>query len=477
MSIDRERTIVPSPTAVILVGRAGGLGRFARVLDFETQWRSHPLMWVIVVGVVAAGEAWLRLPPVTRDTLWAEDGRNFLQGALDKGPVDSLLIPYAGYLQALPRLAASVTVQVVPVQFYALAMTAAACLAAGAMAAIVFVCSGDVIRWMPSRLIVAMLTVLAPLAPREVLGNMANVHTLVLWTLFWTLMYRPKTRAGSYALAVAALLGSLSEIQVIFLLPLLLWHPLDRSRMWPRAGYLFGALAQLAVTILWPREASSNTPLGYSSVGFGFLINSVVPFWVPQKSVGPVVSWGGPALCLALAVPFALALVVCLRFGTLTQRVAALGLTGLAVVVYVVSVYENPHSYYDYANLSAAGLRTLWLARYGVGPSMMLGAVLALAAAVAAEHRRQRLRGNSAGSRSLGACRRAPLAAWTAAGLLVLLLLVQFYPQGTRRSNGPAWQPQLAALRAKCERMPDEQTVNIRETIGWHVSVSCGRLG
>jgi hypothetical protein len=319
--------------------------------------------------------------------------------------------------------------------------------------------------------------VLAPLAPREVLGNMANVHTLVLWTVFWILMYRPKSRAGSYALAVAALLGSLSEIQVVFLLPLLLWHPLDRSRISPRAGYLMGALAQLAVTVLWPREASSGEPVGSASVGFGFLINSVVPFWVPQKSIGPAVSWGGPALCLALAVPFALALVVCLRFGSLTQRVVALGLTGLAVVVYVASVYENPHSYYDYANLSAAGLRTLWLARYGVGPSMMLVAVLAMAAAIAAQNRRQRVRGSSAGSRRIGTRGRGPSVAWTAAGVLVLLLFVQFYPQGTRRSHGPAWQPQVAALRATCERMPDDRTVNIRETIGWHVSVSCGRLG
>jgi hypothetical protein len=426
--------------------------------------------------MIAACAAWLRIPAVARDTLWAEDGRNFLQAALDKGVLDSLLLPYSGYLHTLPRLAASFTVQIVPVQYYALSMTAAACLAAGAMAATVFVCSGDVIRWMPSRLIVAMLTVLAPLAPREVLGNMANLHTLVLWTLFWVLLYRPKTRLGSLALTVVAMLGSLTEIQVIFLLPLLLRHPLDRARMRPRVGYLLGALAQLAVTVLWPRAASSNPRLGPTSIGFGFLINSVVPLWVPQKSVGPVVSWGGLPLCLAMALPVVIALVVCLRFGTLNHRVAALGLTSLAVLVYVVSVYENPQSYYDYANLSTPALRSLWLARYGVGPSMMLGAVLALAAAVAAHQRRQPAGGDSGSTQSLRTLRVQPLAAWTTAGLLVLLLLVQFVPQSTRRSHGPAWQPQVAALQEKCKRMPDEGTVNIRETLGWHVSVSCGRL-
>src|ERR671918_639781 len=40
------------------------------------------------------------------DTMWAEDGEVFLSGALRRGVLVPLVSPYAGYLNAVPRLAA-----------------------------------------------------------------------------------------------------------------------------------------------------------------------------------------------------------------------------------------------------------------------------------------------------------------------------------------------------------------------------------
>ena len=117
----------------------------------------------------------------------------------------------------------------------------------------VFVCTRDVIPWLPGRVLIAGLTVLAPLAPREVLGNAANVHSLVLWTVFWMLLYTPRTRAGSIALGIVALLGAATEIQCLFLLPLALIRWRDRRR-WPMlAGLGAGLAMQLFVTLFWPR--------------------------------------------------------------------------------------------------------------------------------------------------------------------------------------------------------------------------------
>ena len=426
----------------------------------------HQVWWTLSIGIAATLAAWVRLPPIARDTLWAEDGRDFLQAALNSGPLNSLVLPYAGYLHTLPRIVASLTVELVPVQYYALSMTAGACILAGIMASIVFVCSADVLTWMPARVIVAMVTVLAPLVPLEVLGNQANLHSLVLWTLFWVLLYRPRTRGGRIWLAVFALLGSLTEIQAVLLVPLLLWRLRDRARWLPRAGFLLGTALQVLVTLLRPRDSTGNTPLGAASIIYGFFINSVVPLWIPQKSVGPAVVWGGIVLCLVLFLPFVIAFVVSLKFGSNTQRVAAIGLFVGAIGLYSVSVVANPRTFYDYSKLSPSDLDQVWLARYGVVPSMMLCALALLAIAIVVSRRQP---AQSAASIRM-------ISAYLLSGLLVALLLVQFVPQDTRRSDGPAWQPQIAALHNVCLTLPGSSTVTLDETIGWHVTVPCSLL-
>jgi hypothetical protein len=428
---------------------------------------SHSLATAGIVGTISVLIAWFRLPAPVRDTLWAEDGRNFLQAALDQGPVNSLFIPYAGYLHTIPRIVASFTVQVVPVQFYALAMTAAACAIAGVVAAVVYVCSADVVRWVPARLVISFLTVLAPLAPLEVSGNQANVHSLLFWGLWWVLLYRPRTRWGAYVLAGYALLTGLTEIQALFLLPLLLWHLRDRTRWWPRFGYLAGICAQVCVTLLWPRSPSTSPPVDPASIVYGFFINCVVPLWIPQKSIGPAMVWGGILLGLALCLPFVAAFALCIWRGSTLQRVAALGLLGGAVVVYCAGVLENPRSSYDYMALTTHALNSLWLSRYGVVPSMMLCALIPLAAGIVIER-----------SRAAGRQRHPVrhVSARLGVGVLLALLLVQFMPQTTVRSDGPRWRPQLAALSESCEQLPDTAYRQVQETIGWHVNVPCALL-
>jgi hypothetical protein len=444
---------------------------YAKTTRIVSLWTARRTIVVtVLIGCLSAFAAWSRVPAIARDTLWAEDGRNFLQDALSFGPFDSLFLPYAGYLHTLPRIVAALTVQFVPVQFFALSMTAGACLAAGVMASIVYVCSRDVLSWVPARMLIASLTVLAPLVPREVLGNMANLHSLVLWTMLWVLLYRPRTRAGGYALTVFALLGTLTEIECVFLLPLLLWQPKDRRRWTVRGAYLLGVTIQLCVSVIVPRGQNGNPPVGFPSILYGYLINSVVPLWVPQNSIGAAVAWGGPLLCTTLLVPFLIALFIALKWGSSVQRVAAIALVAGPAVIYSVSVIENPSSIYDYAHMSAAALRTLWLARYGVIPSMMLCALLLLAAGIIIT----RPKGVS-GSETKRRTTRNMFAELAVAGLVVLLL-VQFVPQNTRRSSGPQWQPQIAALRSECQRAADSHSVPIDETIHWHVDVHCGRI-
>ncbi|NEN06252.1 hypothetical protein G3T36_10225 [Diaminobutyricibacter tongyongensis] len=442
--------------------------RHARVLPAVLTDKASLI--VAVIAFACAVAAWLRIPSIARNTLWAEDGRNFLQDAVNHGPFASLAIPYAGYLHTIPRIVASVTVTFVPVAQWADAMTAGSCLVAGILAAVVYVCTRDVVPWLPGRILIAGLTVLAPLAPREVLGNAANLHSLVLWTVFWMLLYTPRTRTGSIVLGAVAFLGAATEIQCLLLLPLALIRWRERRR-WPILGGLAAGLTmQLFVTLLWPRPQSGHPPVETLSIAYGYLINAVMPLVTPQNAIGPVLASTGPAVGLVVLTAIAGAhAYVMIRGGTI-QRIAAAGLVAASIGVYSASVLSNPNTFYDYVRFDRAQLEQVWLARYGVVPSMMLAAIVVLAVALAVSRR------TVGTAKGLLGERRRRITGSVALAVVAALLLMQFVPQDTRRSAGPQWSPQVTAAARACERLPDDYVFHLRETITWHVWLSCRTL-
>ncbi|WP_223695053.1 hypothetical protein [Leifsonia poae] len=448
--------------------------------------------FTVVCALAWALVAWLRLPAIARDTLWAEDGRTFLQAAGAHGLLNTLFVPYAGYLHLVPRILAGLVV-LLPVDAWAIGMTAGSCLVAGFLAAVVFVCARDIVPWLPARLLVASLTVLAPLAPREVLGNAANVHSLFLWALLWMLLYRPRTQRGAVALGVIALVASFTEIQSLLLLPLLVLRPREPLRWIVRAGLLLGLFVQVVVTLAWPRAHPGNPPVPLLSELYGYLINAVTPLAVPQTSIGPLIAAWGPAVGLVILVALTPAVIFAVMRGRRERRFAVVALVAGSLVCVFVDLTTNPNSFYDYASMTQDELRTVWLMRYGVVPSMMLAATVPIAASLAWERRAQAKRApakraqakrapvkrvpGSRAPRRLGSGASLPGAlAVSSCLLLAVLLLAQVGPQPTRRSGGPAWQPQVTAARSECIREPELDSVVLRETLGWHVVVDCSRL-
>jgi len=421
----------------------------------------------VLLAVVATATAWLRLPAAARDVIWAEDGRNFLQDALTDGPIPALAIPYSGYLHTVPRIIAGLIVTFVPVPLYAESETLGACLAAGIAAAIVFVCTVDVVPWLPGRLAIGMLTVCAPLEPREVLGNTANLHTLMLWMLFWILLYRPRDRIGAVLLAVAAFLGAVTEIQAVFLLPLIALRWRVREARLIRISLLVGIGLQLLATLLDPRGHGSVPATSLPSVAYGYLINSVVPIWTQQKAIGPLVAAGGFGLCVLLFVPFIAVLGLILWRGTRLQRMAAISAVALSIVVYAVSVWTTPAARYEYFSLTATQLAQLSTLRYGVLPSILILSLVPLAATVV-------LRRRAVTRRVRPFARFALVAVLQSA--LVISVVVHFAPQYTLRTDGPQWMPEATAVESYCARAPDSSTVPLAETLHWSVSVQCWRL-
>jgi hypothetical protein len=431
---------------------------------------STPGRWSAItffsIAATAATLAWFRFSASSRDILWAEDGRNFLQNAIDKGPFGALFVPYAGYLHTLPRIIAGLTVMFAPVRDYALWMTAGSCVAAGVMAALVFVCSSAIVRWVPARLMLSGLTVLVPLASREVLGNTANLHSLVLWTLCWVLIYRPRSRAGSIGLAVFTLLGAMTEIQSLALLPLLLFHRTNRQLWLVRGAYLTGLMAQIFTTVLWPRGHNGNPLIGLPSLLYGFLFNSVVPVWVPQLAVGQFAAGTGIAGCAALALPFGVAFIGILRWGRRSVKLFATALVILSVLVYVVSIENSPRPSYDYAALGHSQLLSAAPIRYGVVPSLLLCALLPIACGIIVRR----------APSGVVIQRHLARAGVTAATLILTAAMIAQFASPTRRQRGPEWQPEVAAAGLRCEALADWQRVSLGETIGWHVDVPCGML-
>ena len=271
----------------------------------------------VLVGIATAALAWWRLGPTARGTVWAEDGGLFLRERITLGAVDSLLHPYAGYLHLVPRLLVDVA-WALPVQDYARALSAGACLVVGAVGTTVFVLARDVVPQWPLRALLAAVPALLPLAPHEISGNAANLHWYMLFAAPWLFAYRARTWWASGTVAVLTAFAVLTELQTVLFLPILLlaWFPLrdaSGARAWPRAVpvtivALIGAGAQVAAALTDQRSQPSGTP-AFTDVVAGWLLQPVAGIWTPDvgAAVRAVVThgWGVvlvPVLLVAVAV-------------------------------------------------------------------------------------------------------------------------------------------------------------------------------
>jgi hypothetical protein len=431
-------------------------------MTFEVVRGRRTAAIAIAILAIRSIAEWFRLPAVARGTLWAEDARRFLNSASIVGPANALAVPYAGYLHTIPRLIAGFAVQFTPVSSWADVMSGASCVVAAGVAALVFVCSRDIVQPIVPRILLASITLLDPLSPHEVLGNAANLHWYFLWLSPWLLLYRPRSRTGAWALGLVALLASLTEIQLVFAMPLLAWRMRDRRR-WPvRIPFAVGVLTQLIVTLADPRGTGPHTVIGLPSLAAGFLVNAVLPIVFPtSQAVGWTFAHGGPLIGIVLL----LLLLAIAGWGFMHSHGPArrlfVALPLASMGLYAAAVEATPTGFSDYAASSAAHWATPWIDRYGVVPSMLLLAVIPVALGV------------------LGpATRTARRILWAGSVVLVVLLLAQFIPSSTRRDGGPLWSPQVSRATLLCESRPPTTFVPLAGAPGgtWLVHVQCARL-
>jgi len=386
------------------------------------------------VAVVATAVAWWRLPVDARRALWAEDGPIFLSAALVQGPAETTLAPYAGYEHVLARVLAELVAWAVPLPSLAVGVAAATCAVAGCVAGAVFVWSRAVAGSWVVRVLLGLVTVLAPVVPVEVAGNLANLHWYLLWMLPWALLAVPRTWAGSAVQAAVVLVAALTEVQALLLVPLVL-VTVRRRRAWPVSGALLvGVAVQLATSVAHPRPSSTYPRPDLVDLVLSFLAQPVSSTWSSSSagSAGLLAATSYGSAVVTLVLVLASGVVAWLLAPRARPMVVAA--LALAPLLWAAGIVANASGLTEYGAEGPEWLATSGWLRYAVVPSMLLLTVVLL------------------GADGLIARRRP--ATVVAGAVLVAAVLVAVLPQftvpGTLRSGAQPWAVSLEQARTAC---------------------------
>lgn len=432
----------------------------------------------VVLFLVIAALGWLRLTPEARNTLWAEDGKVFLQEQYRLGFPGALFHDYAGYLHVVPRIVIAIASEIAPIDRFAVTVSALCVAVTAAVGAAVWVLTAGVLRSVVARLLLALVPVLVPLGPVEIQANAANLHWFLMYLVPFALLAPVRSWTRGIVLGVATLLAGLTEIQVVVFFPLFFLGIRNRRR-WPViAGTLVGGLAQVATTLAHPRAAPN---VEHNSVGDMLLGYAVQPFagsatWSMSR-VGEVIAHHGTWIVVAPLVFAALLAALAFWAGGSAQRWALGSMLWGSAAVWFGAVALNPNAMLAFAHFDTAQWLGNWTFRYSAAGSMYVIAAFAVIADVAL----------SRGVRVPGVVHPHPqdaprrTLAWlaTTAGALLVLAVVSsfvanFEMHASSRQGGPFWDQQVQTSETECELDPDrDAALQIAPGPQWAVTVPC----
>ncbi|MGK3958319.1 hypothetical protein ACLKOZ_19250 [Arthrobacter sp. R4] len=416
--------------------------------------------------VVLTFVLWLRLPEVTRGTLWAEDAAVFLRETVSLGSFRSIPEPYSGYLHVVPRVISGVAYNVAPIDYYGTMMSLLSCMVVAGISVAVFFLSRALVQPWPLRLMLAIIPGFLPVGPLEVLGNAANLHWFLLFLSPWLLLYEPSRLYAKALLLVAALATATSEIITGLFLPLAIWAIFWRKNFWAPAGLILGVALQLLVTSAVPRygtpvpqQEESIEPL---SVLYGFVLQGIGSLWESDHRTvaSAIVAFGG----FAMVIPVLLvAGVLCyiLIFGRWRWKITAAYAFGAAVACWTAAIVVNAQPAFEYADFTVDDwLGRFYFFRYAAAPSMFLLTLAPIACLVVAERSKGRWKPGLA-----------------APALMLAFLLINYLPPTTTRQVGPTWNMGVDAARAACVSDNTLSAASVHAApAGWHWEAPCTLL-
>lgn len=157
--------------------------------------------------------------PGALDSVWAEDGANFLADAANLSVRDAFLNPINGYYLTYQRMAAEV-ITLFPVSLWAPVNALVAAASTAGLAFVVYAASGAHLRHPALRLVAAAPVVMQWASNGEIVEAVATLQFPALYAIFWLLLGLQVRRAGKIAAPIFTAIAALSTILTVTLIPL-----------------------------------------------------------------------------------------------------------------------------------------------------------------------------------------------------------------------------------------------------------------
>jgi len=412
---------------------------------------SKPLLVVIAVWVIDAAICWMRMRPVERDRIWTDDNVGFLQAWVLHPSPWFPFTPYAGYLNFLPKIASG-AISLMPAYYWALLTTAAGCVFVGSVGAVAFWASKFLISSWPARVAVALVPAMLPIAGVEPLGTLCCLHYWAIYAIFWLLFAQPHRRGAIIASVIFTLVWTISETQIIFLVPLALLFVIRSKHLGQRlvaATTILGSLAQLVTYFVVGRSPYSSDPQHLAQVLKGTLINTFGGTLTSSSALTDSIStyFGFRALTV-LALVSLVPVVIAFWRGDGKTRLALFYICGLALFLYPFAAYT--------LKFPIGAPEVPW--RWGTAPALCMLATWIIALDQFVQRKR--------------------IAVTVAAFILATLFIVQcvsFTSRNDQRTGGVAWRDFVVAGRAECQAGAT-QVASPGWPSNWAWYVPCDRL-
>jgi hypothetical protein len=401
------------------------------------------------------------------NSIWAEDGANFLSDAYILPLRQTIFKPLNGYFVVLPRLIAEVAANV-PAAWGPAVLSTMAAVFSAAMAVMVYVASGNVLTRPFPRWVAAFWTVAAPLAESTLTfgpNMVAPLQFVELYGLFWAFVWTPVRRSARVVQVTFIVACCLSTFLAVLFLPLALVRLWATRTRW--SMFLLGILVAGG---------------GFQAGGIVFGLTSRAGISHPRLDpLWALTSWAGWALPLGLV-------------GEKTMSDAGFAQPGVysgdggfwyssgvvatwlvVVTVILVAVWRKTRPLWFLAGMAALESVLLLCGqvivqgrlepRYAYTPSLLaVAALLALVRPVPV---------------SRHSPRSAWLGAWFPAVALVFLLALSAgvnYRISTIRTMAVPWSVQVEQSTRRCRADLTAPFVLTYSVPGWFVVVPCDRV-
>ncbi|MGN6663801.1 MAG: hypothetical protein ACTHK6_06315 [Solirubrobacterales bacterium] len=427
--------------------------RESRLADWEKAGLLAALLALAVV-VQLARIGWTG----SLNSLWAEDGSIFLQGALNGSFFHTLGSEYSGYLVLVPRLIGEAASALPLRDAPAVVSVLSALLVALSGFAVWHASAGHLVNpYLRGTL--ALLTVLTPVGGLETIDSASNVSWYMLVAVFWLLLWRPRSQRGATLAAAFIALAALSNPGTWFFLPLAALRALaarDRRDLTIVGAYFAAGAVQLVALAVSSYEAIE--PVWTKDI-WTVLLQRVFDGMTFGLRLGgnAWVELGWPFLIVLTALLLAGLVAGLARSGWRARCFAAVAVP-IALVMFLVSVYQR-----------AVGTPMLWPAgSYGgqAGRYAIVPVMLSIGVAFVFVDRPPRPRVQWDGRD------------WLAAGAMALMAVsvaVSLPARDLAARGTPPWGASLDAAAAQCARKQGEATLAISPP-GFQMALPCSAI-